>query len=382
MKRLLCVCAWTGMLLLPMSFVDAEGMGGDIEISGLVDVGFTHNFNDPSRAQNGGAGTGNVVRGYQNKDDSFFINLAQLAVSKPAEPVGFNLKLSFFQAARAIGSIGGIATSIDGVGAATGDDIAVQVANIDYKLEIGNGLTIQAGKDVTLLVRDVIETNANWFQSYSYEFFLVPFTHLGVRASYPVMDNFIFTLGVNNGADTDVDDNHGKQLESQFSFSPTEAWTINLSLNYGAETANNEGDKVFALSLVTTYNVSEDLSTYFSFLYAEAEDALANPIRDAEIYSINLGAQYKITDKFGLSGRFEYLSDEARNFNGARNLWEFTLTGNFWITEDLEFRLEYRHDEATGRNSENVFNDGVNSIGVAQTEDSQNTIGAQLLYTF
>ncbi|MBI2192966.1 MAG: porin [Planctomycetes bacterium] len=373
MRKLLAAVVGTGLLLLPARGLVAEG--GDIEISGLVDVGFTHNFNDPSRAQN--AGTGNVVRGFHNREDTFALNLAQLSVSKAAEPVGFNLKLDFFQTVR-----GGTGIDFSGVGTTPGDDIAVQQAYIAYNTGIGSGLNLKAGKFVTLLVRDVIEANANWFQSYGYEFFLVPFTHLGLRMSYPFLDNLTGTIGVNNGADTDVDDNHGKQIEGQISFSPTEAWTLNLSFNYGAEAANNEGDKLFFLSFVTTYNCTENCSTFLSFLYGNAEDVLANPVRDADIYSIAVGAQYKFTDRYGVSGRFEYLSDETRTFNGARNLWGFTLTGNIWLTEDLEFRLEYRHDEATGRNSQNVFNDGVSDTGVAQTDDAENTFGVQLLYTF
>lgn len=374
MKGVSCCLAALTFLALPVRSSVAEG-AGDIEIGGLIDVGFTHNFNDPTSAQN--EDTGNVVRGYLNREDTFQINLAQLHVSKSPEPVGFDLKLAFGQTAR--GDEGSVGTNIDGSGTNPDDDIAIQQAYVAYKADVGNGLTIKAGKFVTLLVRDVIESNNNWFNSYAYEFFLVPFTHLGIRLEYPIFDGSGVVLGVNNGHDADLDDNKSKTIEGMLFYNPTELWHIEAKFNYGAEAAANEGDKFFIISLVTTYNLSEDLSTFFSFVYGRLEDGLGEGA-NGHFWSPSIGALYKFNDKFGIAGRFEYLSDETRSFQnggvGARNLWAPTITGHYYVTENLEFRLEFRHDEATGSGADAIFNKE------GGTDDSQNTLAAQLLYAF
>ena len=344
----------------------------DIKIGGLLDVGFLHNFNDPAK----GVAEG-ISNGFSGgNEDSFQVTLAQLSVSKEADPVGFNLKLDFFQTA---GS--------PQLGGNTGDDIALQAANIVWKTDVGNGLSVTAGKMETLVGHDVIESASNPHMTHGLLFAIVPLTHTGVRFSYPVMDNVNLKLGINNGADRDIDNNHGKSLEAQIGVSPSESWWAGLTFNYGAEGAT-EANKTLIINFVTTYDFTEELSAYAEFTYADRENAGAVVNTDASGYGFGVGATYWATDVYGVSARFEYAdndgADNALGFGATTDsIWDITLTGHVKLTDSLTFRIEFRHDNAdmvapdTG-----IFGDDNSLASGAGTDDTVNTLGVQLLYSF
>ncbi len=345
----------------------------DIEIGGLLDVGFLHNFNDPGRAT--GEGIANGFAG--GNEDSFQVTLAQLSVSKEADPVGFNLTLEFFQTAGSAQLAGNAA-----------DDIALQAANVVWNTDYGNGLSVTAGKMETLVGFDVIESASNPHMTHGLLFALVPLTHTGVRFGYPIMDNANLTLGFNNGADDDVDDNQGKSIEAQLAVSPSESWFASLTFTYGAEfgsVAGNtdpESDKQLIINFVTTYDFTEELSAYAELTYLDNEDQGAAGA-DSTGLGYGLGVTYWATDVYGVSLRWEYVDNDGANNGGGLgatvdSMWDITLTGHAKLTDDLTFRLEFRHDNA------DMVGAAVGTFGDegAALEDSVNTLGVQLLYSF
>jgi hypothetical protein len=366
MRRFLFTLAGLSLMFAP---VQAQ----DIEIGGLLDVGYLHNFNDPAK----GSGTGGISNGVGiHNDDSFQVNLAQLSVSKEADPVGFNLTLDFFQTA-ANDQLG----DLDGA-TADEDDIALQAANVVWNTDYGNGLSVTAGKMETLVGFDVIESASNPHMTHGLLFALVPLTHTGVRFGYPIMDNANLTLGFNNGADRDVDNNHGKSLEAQLAVSPSESWFASLTFNFGAETAV-ESNKTLLINFVTTYDFTEELSAYAEFTYADKEgQSAATAGNDTSGYGFGLGATYWATDVYGVSARWEYVDNDGADnaFLGAtvESVWDITLTGHVKLTDDLTFRVEFRHDNA------DMVGAAVGTVGDegAALEDSVNTLGVQLLYSF
>ncbi len=371
MRRFLFTLAGLSLMFAP---VQAQ----DIEIGGLLDVGFLHNFNDPGRAT--GEGIANGFAG--GNEDSFQVTLAQLSVSKEADPVGFNLTLDFFQTA-ANDQLG----DLDGA-TADEDDIALQAANVVWNTDYGNGLSVTAGKMETLVGFDVIESASNPHMTHGLLFALVPLTHTGVRFGYPIMDNANLTLGFNNGADDDVDDNQGKSIEAQLAVSPSESWFASLTFTYGAEfgsVAGNtdpESDKQLIINFVTTYDFTEELSAYAELTYLDNEDQGAAGA-DSTGLGYGLGVTYWATDVYGVSLRWEYVDNDGANNGGGLgatvdSMWDITLTGHAKLTDDLTFRLEFRHDNA------DMVGAAVGTFGDegAALEDSVNTLGVQLLYSF
>ena len=363
MRRFLFTLAGLSLMFAP---VQAQ----DISIGGLMDVGFLHNFNDPGKAT--GEGISNGFAG--GNEDSFQVTLAQLSISREADPVGFNLTLDFFQTATSARLAGNAA-----------DDIALQAANVVWNTDVGNGLSVTAGKMETLVGFDVIESASNPHMTHGLLFALVPLTHTGVRFGYPVMDNVNLTLGFNNGSDRDIDNNHGKSIEVQIGVSPSESWFASLTFNHGAETAV-ESNKTLLINFITTYDFTEELSAYAELTYVDNESAGVAGA-DASGIGFGLGATYWATDVYGVSARWEYVDNDGANnaFGGFSNgasvadsVWDITLTGHVKLTDDLTFRVEFRHDSADMVSpATGIFGDEG-----AALEDSVNTLGVQLLYSF
>jgi len=361
MRRFLFALAGISLLLSP---VQAQ----DIEIGGLLDVGFLHNFNDPGKAT--AEGISNGFAG--GNEDSFQVTLAQLSVSKEADPVGFNLTLDFFQTAGSAQLAGNAA-----------DDIALQAANVVWNTDVGNGLSVTAGKMETLVGYDVIESASNPHMTHGLLFAVVPLTHTGVRFGYPVMDNVNLTFGFNNGADRDLDNNHGKSLEAQIAVSPSESWFASLTFNYGAEGAT-EASKTLLINFITTYDFTEELSAYAEFTVVNADGV--GGADDADGIGFGLGATYWATDVYGVSARWEYVDNDGANdalgFGPTTDsIWDITLTGHVKLTDDLTFRVEFRHDSAdtvAGTVGGPFGDEGA----AGASDDSVNTLGFQLLYSF
>ncbi|MDA0836979.1 MAG: outer membrane beta-barrel protein [Planctomycetota bacterium] len=343
-------------LLAGVSLLCGTARAADVEFSGLIDVGYIHNTNDPGK----GANNNSKVLGIWNAEDTFQMGLAQLNTHIEADPVGFDLKLSFFNQA-----------TLD-FGSNAGDDIAAEEAYLTWKTDVGNGLKFQAGRMASLLGMEVNETIYNNHMTHSLQWRIVPFTHVGVRATYSVSDNLDVALGLTNGANKNVDTNHGKTLEGMVTCSVTEAWTNSIQFNYGAEGAN-ESDKTLAINAWSSYDLSEQTSGYIEFTYTGAENPTGT--RDANFWGIGISAIHWLTDMYGLSARLEYVDDQERGtvLAGKYN-WEVTFTGHCKVTENLMVRLEFRHDETNPSN--------FNGDQGANTEDDQNVIGVQMIYSF
>jgi hypothetical protein len=206
------------------------------------------------------------------------------------------------------------------------------------------------------------------------QFNLVPGTHVGVRATYPVADSLELVLGLNNGADKNVDDNHGKTIEGMATYTISEAWVTSIQFNYGAETASNEREKNLTLNAWSSYDLSEETSGYIEFTYGSKEN-VTNTV-DQNVWGIGVSAIHWLTDQYGLSSRFEYVDDPDRGITdlAAKYSWNFTITGHCKVTDDIMLRLEYRHD--------GINQNGFNGDRGADTEDDQSIVGVQLVYSF
>src|SRR5439155_15077893 len=78
--------------------------------------------------------------------------------------------------------------------------VDLQEAYLSYKVPLGSGLTLKAGKFVTLLGYEVVESpnNLNFSRSLLFSF-AIPITHTGGLLSYSFTDWFSVTAGVGDG---------------------------------------------------------------------------------------------------------------------------------------------------------------------------------------
>lgn len=337
-----------------------------VEIGGFVDTAYTYNFNEPEDTINDG-------RIFDVQSNSFVVHNAELSLSRAADeysPVGFNLTLMFGDDAEVTTSTG-----------FTGDEFDIQQAYVEYLADVGDGLTLTFGKQATLIGAEVIESIDNWNYSRSYMFGLaIPFTHTGIRASYPVSETLTFTTGVNNGWSVVDDDNKGKMIEGQLAWEDG-PYFASLTGGYSPEFTAGIDDNAdrWILDIVATYQATDQLAFMLNYDYGYDENATAIG-KNAVWQGIAGYAKYDMSDTWSIAGRYEFFRDNDGSklptlsaAVGDTSFQEFTLTSEHKLHEHLVARLEYRHDIANS----NVF--GHDDSGF---QNYQDTVAVEFVMPF
>jgi hypothetical protein len=357
---------------------DGLGLLGGLKFGGMIYGSYNYNFNSPDSRNND-------LRIFDTKANNFTFDFAQLSVAKEEEGgVGFKLLLDYGRTAR------GISSDWRGDGSFTNgtDNFEVQEAYMTYTAGIGKGLGIKAGKFVTLLGQEVIESPNNFNISRSFMFgYAIPFTHTGVLFSYPFHDAVSLTAGVVNGWDNVIDSNKSKTFLGGLTLKPFEAVTWTFNGTYGAEQPNRGGSKRGVFDTVLTYNMNENITLAANYdRGTEGEIGLngGSAVWQGVAGYVSVGGALFHPDwaPFSISQRLEWFSDEDGVRTGtAQDLWETTTTLKWKLTDSLHARVEYRHDESSKKVfSQRIFRRGDESI--TRFLGGQDTIAAELAYLF
>jgi hypothetical protein len=253
-------------------------------------------------------------------------------------------------------------------------------AYIHVLAPVGNGLNIYAGKYVTLAGFEVIEAKDNPNITRSFLFGLaIPFTHTGVRMSYGVGPATL-TIGVNNGWDNVDDNNDGKTIESQLAFESENA-SLYVTGYFGPEQDGVDGDWRELITIVGSYSPIESLTLSVD-LDLGWEQSVNFDVMEKDVFWWGVAGYvvYEINPMLSVALRGEYFQDDDGARTGfEQKMWEITPTLSIKpfvghrTFDNLEFRVEYRHDQS----DERVFEDSNGSL-----KKSQDTVALQLLYYF
>lgn len=333
-----------------------------VQMSGFVDVSGHYNFNAP---QSSSTTRLNTLRVFDTQANTFMINNAELILQKPVSadsPVGFKTTLMFGTDSEVTGSV------TTGLGSTT-DEVDLKDAYAEYLVPIGEGLDVIAGRFATMHGAEVIESINDWNITRSFLFgFAIPFTHTGVRMTYPLASWLSATLGVSNGWDVVDDNNQGKTIETSVTVTPISNGSLTFNYMGGPEQANNNSNQRNLIDIVASYQPIDPLQLKLNFDYGTEQKGVLISRDMATWVGLAGYARYAVNEWWALASRFEWFhdSDGVRTaFNPAAvstnaingvsgtdlNLWEITLTNEFKLNKHLIGRLEYRHDQA----SEHVF---------------------------
>lgn len=337
-----------------------DGLNG-FQFGGLVYGSYNHNFNNPD-------GRGNNLRIFDQKHNNFTMDLLQLEVSKETESgVGFYSVLDYGETAGLIQS---------NWGGDLAHNFEVQQAYMTYNFGIGNGVEMKFGKFATLLGGEVIESPYNPNVSRSFMFgYAIPFTHTGVLFSTALTDMVSLSAGVVNGWDNVVDNNDSKTFLGSLGLEVGDlAWTFNGV--FGAENEDSGSSKTGVFDTVLTYTPMDNVDLLVNFDYGTASEVLDSG-DDADWTGLSgivtLGGALLDTslEDWSVALRGEWFSDQDGYRTGdAQDLWEVTGTLKWQMTDNLQARLEFRHDEST----DNVFEDG------GKLKDSQDSMILEFAY--
>lgn len=292
-----------------------------IEVSGLVDVYYAYDANrvDPA------------LRSFDLRHDAFTLSLAEVALARPAgvdRRVGFRIDLDF-------GETAGAVAATEPSAAAREDFRHVQQAYVS--IQAGKKVLIDAGRFVTPLGAEVIESRDNWNYSRSALFgYAIPFHHVGVRAALAAGDALVLNAYVVNGWNNSVDLDRDKTLGLGAAWKPANGVTWVATAMSGRESPAATADRLIIDSTVTV-SVTPRLTLMANGDYGTEGDT--------SWAGLAAYARYQVTSAWDLAGRFEYLDDGDGGFMTlGRTARTVTLTSGHRVADDLDLRLEYRGD--------------------------------------
>ena len=332
-------------------------LGMNINLQG----GYIFNFENPD--------TGiNRQRIFDQKDNSFLLDLAQIQFAKdPAVGgLGYKLKLSMGETAKYIHS--------EGLGNPN-DEFDLTEAYVDYVAPLGKGLKLRFGKFVTYHSAEVIEAKDNFNYSRSFLFnYSVPFTHTGLMAGYKFSEAFTANIYLVNGWDVTTDNNKGKTLGAGLTLTPLGPLQLTFNFMYGPEQPNSSNNR-FLFDWVGAFKAMKNLTFMANVDYGFEDKDPLNRGQNSGWYGVAFYSKYDFTDSFSASIRAEYFNDKDGVRTGiAQELKEITLTADFKIAKNLLLRPEYRHDWS----DKNAFD----SKHIPLDSKSQDTIALGVMYTW
>jgi hypothetical protein len=385
-----------------------------LQVEGHVSASYFWNFNQPGPATAiGGPGViaGFPVTGgnqglsgntypFHSNHNSFQVDQIWFGLEHPVDAenrAGFRFDLVYGTTACNLGNALPIRCGLPGVAgfAAIGDNTSqyyVNQAYVQYLAPItSNGILIKAGKWNTLVGAETANTTANFNITRGNVYtMLQPIDHVGVLASTEFGETGISaTIGVMNddtngffGTGADPDRNEAKSLVAQLGWSG-ETLAATSTVLWGPSLVFSDKHASGLWDLVVTWDPNEKISAWVNLDYSWNK-AVGN---NTHAWGIATAGRYAVTERMGISGRFEYVNDEDGHSGWINtgpgplvvdaSIYSITGTFDYALTSNLMVRAEVRYDNITKDANDNEFFDKGGDFRPDQT-----TAGAEIVYTF
>lgn len=312
----------------------------DLLFNGFIQSSYSTNFNRPDNRQN-------LYHGYDTRADLLRLDVVNLnfqyALDQP-ERTGFRLDLTGGASMPRVDAAAGLFR--DAYSGYSNSDFDVRQAFLSHTFE--SGLRVDVGKFATHLGYEVMDgvdgrnPNATRALTFTYS----PFTHTGMRMTYPVSEQVSLTGMVVLGGDNWQDTNRSLSVGAQVNYHPNENLTLVANLFQGPEQIGNDRAQRRLVELVANWKIDDTFTLGLDAMTA-TEQGLG---LGGGTVAWNSQALYFLTrfdEHFSLNLRQEWFNDPwgARILPGAR-VSGFTITPEYRITEDWVVRLDLRLDHA------------------------------------
>jgi hypothetical protein len=324
----------TALGVLPgLAFGAAEGhaqLGPNVEVSAFADVYYGYAFNkvDPE------------LRTFDVAHNAFSLGLVELALERvptAASPVGGRIDLNFGTTADIVGAV-----------EPASDEIYKHVQQAYVSWMPGDNLTLDAGKFVTPIGAEVIESQDNWNYTRSLLFgFAIPFYHTGIRATYAASDELSLSGFLVNGWNNTFETNTDKTFVVQALVTPDDrlAWVANFMVGKEDDfDADGSEDVLWLFDTTVSLALNDMVSVMGNFDYGKATDFVATD-EDGSWWGLAGYVRYQARPDWALAGRVEYVDDSEAGFMTiGETAQSYTVTSDHLLGNALIARIEFRMD--------------------------------------
>lgn len=321
---------------------------------------------------------GPAIPGLNNKQDGFNLDHVRLQLEKPMGEgewaAGYKVELILGPDALAYGtgSIGGAAL-----------DFAIKQAYLSLRAPVGNGLDLKVGVWDTIIGYEVFNPADNPNFSRSYGYFIEPFAHTGVLASYRISDELSLSAGIANSTSTALNSNaiNGRGDGGAGFFNsgefrlrymaaiaytiPEDAGFLKGSTLYGGFVSSEDGATAGGPGEGYNVYLGGTLATPVEGLRVGAAfDALVSD-NAGDTYVYALYTTFQASEQVRLSGRGEFVQDNAGAifFGGAgQEVMSLVGTVDYKLWENVLTRAEVRWDKDIDGGSGDAFGGQDNQV--------------------
>ena len=298
----------------------------NVDISGFVDAYYSVNVAQPTSRIN-------KLRNFDIPENQVNLSLAEVVFQKKASPVGFRLDLDY-----------GTTNDVVQPGVSSTTSL-LQQAYLTVVVPVGSGLTVDAGKFVTHMGYEVIESkdNANYSRSLLFAW-AVPYYHTGVRIGYTFSSTIAATLHIVNGWNSVIDNNESKSFGLMLSYAPVSGTSFIFNLMAGHENLTPiEYGARNVVDFIANHQVSDAFSVGLNADYGEAQTYGGLMLWKG----VALYGRYAFSATTALAVRGEIFDDPqgyAMGIGPKSDVKEVTGTYEYKFADALLLRGEVRYD--------------------------------------
>ena len=365
--------------------VSKTTISGYVDTSAIWSIGEGGNANFPGRINDGA--------GYV---DGFNLNVVQLSLESPLDDsewaAGYGVDLWMGPDAS------WLASNFTGTG-----DLGIKQAYVALRAPVGNGLDIKMGQFDAIIGYEVGSSPLNPNFSRSYGYFLEPFQHTGVLASYQLTDQISVSGGVANTYGFGINDR--PNAVGQAAGEGRKTYMASVSYEIPEEAGFLAGGAIYAGvtdGLVQGGDVHDKTSYYVGATVPTPIDGLAlglafdladtsatNPatnLASGDAWALAGYLSYQVTEKMTFNGRIDYAeADNGVFFNtndgGDSELLSLTGTIDYSLWDNVISRLEVRWDQSLDGGDAFGGSRAGGFFGPADSEDAV-TIAINAIYSF
>ena len=212
----------------------------------------------------------------------------------------------------------------------------------------------------------------------------LPTNLTGLMGAFGLGEVIDISLYIVNGWDVISDNNKEKTYGGRIGFTPSESLNFGISGIYGAEKDNDNSDKRSVIDIDATMTPTDALTIGAEVNFGGEEDSSVKTMGDdAEWFGCLLMAHYDMSDRMGLTLRYDYFDDKDGYAFGLVSggddagkqvkMQSVTIAPTFVIADGAGFLIEYRYDFA----DEDFFEDADGKY-----TDNNHTVAFEFTYSF